>query len=136
MTSLILLSLATSAGMMAQTSAASSLSGTWVLQKDNAVKLTLQETGDKIHVQETKGGDVTANYTCNLDGKDCSFKEEGHAAKVSLWFNGPKLVELRTRGNEVTKRRFTVADDGKSMEVEVLPISTPGKGETLAYSRQ
>jgi hypothetical protein len=54
---------------------------------------------------------------------------------VALWFNGPKLVELRTRGSEVTRRRFTLTSDGKSLEVELSPMSSPGKTEILAYSR-
>jgi hypothetical protein len=56
-------------------------------------------------------------------------------ATVSLWQNGPKLVELRTRGDRVTKRRFTLADKGSTLDVEVLPISPPGETQTLAYSR-
>ena len=112
-----------------------SLSGTWVLGKDSSVKLVVEQTPEKIHVKELKGDEVRTEYTCNLDGKDCSIKEEGHSAKVALWFNGPKLVELRTRGSEVTRRRFTLTGDGKSLEVELSPMSSPGKTEILAYSR-
>ena len=119
----------------AQTSSAPSLSGTWVLGKDSAEKLVVEQTPEKIHVKEMKGDSVRTEYTCNLDGKDCSIKEDGHSAKVALWFNGPKLVELRTRGSEVTRRRFTLAGDGKSLQVELEPMSTPGKTEILAYSR-
>jgi hypothetical protein len=131
----ILICIATAGIAAAQTGSAASLSGTWVLQKDSTVKLVVEQTPEKIHVQELKGGDVRTEYTCNLDGKDCAIKEEGHSAKVALWFNGPKLVELRTRGNEVTRRRFTLASDGKSLEVELSPMSSPGKTEIMAYSR-
>jgi hypothetical protein len=119
----------------AQTASAPSLSGTWVLGKDSSVKLVVEQTPEKIHVKELKGDAVRTEYTCNLDGKDCSIKEEGHSAKVALWFNGPKLVELRTRGSEVTRRRFTLANDGKSLEVELSSMSASGKTEILAYSR-
>jgi hypothetical protein len=119
----------------AQTAPAPSLSGTWVLSKDPSVKLVVEQTPEKVHVKELKADEVRTEYTCNLDGKDCSIKEEGHSAKVALWFNGPKLVELRTRGSEVTRRRFTLASDGKSLEVELSPMSSPGKTEILAYSR-
>ncbi|MDE3195606.1 MAG: hypothetical protein KGN84_04640 [Acidobacteriota bacterium] len=122
------------ATVLAQTDA-SSLSGTWVLQKDNTVKLVLEQTSDSVHVKETKGDRVVADYTCKTDGKDCKVKEEGHSEKVSLWFNGPKLVELITRGSDVTRRRFTVADGGKTLQVELAPMSTPEKTEVLAYSR-
>lgn len=120
---------------VAQTASAPSLSGTWVLAKDTSVKLVVEQTPEKVHVKELRGDEVRTEYTCNLDGKDCSIKEEGHSAKVALWFNGPKLVELRTRGSEVTRRRFTLASDGKSLEVELSPMSSPGKTEILAYSR-
>ncbi len=119
----------------AQTPPAPSLSGTWVLTKDTTVRLVVEQMAEKIHVKELKGDDVRTEYTCNFDGKDCAIKEEGHAARVALWFNGPKLVELRTHGNEVTRRRFTLATDGKSLEVELSPMSSPGKTEILAYSR-
>jgi hypothetical protein len=121
--------------LAAQTAPAPSLSGTWVLGKDPSVKLVVEQTPEKVHVKELKADEVRTEYTCNLDGKDCSIKEEGHSAKVALWFNGPKLVELRTRGSEVTRRRFTLASDGKSLEVELSPMSSPGKTEILAYSR-
>lgn len=122
-------------GIAAAQTTTPSLSGTWVLTRDSTVKLVVEQMPDKIHVKELKGDAVLTEYTCNVDGKDCSIKEEGHAAKVALWFNGPKLVELRTRGSEVTRRRFTLGGDGKSLEVELSPMSTPGKTEILAYSR-
>jgi len=126
----------TAAGIgSAQTAAQPSVSGTWILTKDNTFKLIVDQTPEKVHVKELRGDSVLTEYTCNFDGKDCSIKDEGHAAKVALWFNGPKLVELKTRGSEVTRRRFMPASDGKSLEVELSPMSSPGKTEILAYSR-
>ncbi|HZL57260.1 MAG TPA: hypothetical protein VFC21_09275 [Bryobacteraceae bacterium] len=124
------------AGMAsAQTASQPSLSGTWVLQKDSSVKLVVEQMPEKIHVKEMKGDQVRTEFTCNVDGKDCAIKEDGHSAKVALWFNGPKLVELVTRGTEVTRRRFTMTNDGKSLEVESSPMSEQGKTEIVAYSR-
>ncbi|HKD10021.1 MAG TPA: hypothetical protein VKB79_29205 [Bryobacteraceae bacterium] len=111
------------------------LSGTWVLKTDPSVKLVVEQTPDKIHVQEFRGDQVLTEFTCNTVGKDCEIKDEGHPAKVALWFNGPKLIELRTKGNEVTRRRFTLAADGHSLEVERSAMSADGKTEVLAYSR-
>lgn len=110
-------------------------SGTWVQQKDNTVKLVVEQTPDKIHVKEMKGDQVRTDFTCNVDGKDCSVKEDGHSEKVAIWFNGPKLVELITRGGEVSRKRFTLADGGKTLQVEFAPMSDPGKAEIIAYSR-
>jgi hypothetical protein len=131
----ILIAIAAAGTAAAQTAPQPSLSGTWVLQKDSSVKLVVEQMAEKIHVQESRAGAVVTDYTCNFDGKDCAIKEEGHSAKVALWFNGPKLVELTTRGSEVTRRRFTLAGDGKTLEVEFSPMSSPGKTEVLAYSR-
>jgi hypothetical protein len=108
--------------------------GTWVSPQEKDVKLVMQTIGEKIHVQEFKGNQMKWEYTCGL-GKACQFKEGTHEATVSLWRNGPKLVEVRTRGDMVMKRRFTLADKGTTLDVEVLPISPPGETQTLAYSR-
>ncbi len=52
-----------------------------------------------------------------------------------MWFNGAKLVELETRGNQVVKRRFTVTGDGDSMELETIPLVPAGSGETTHFKR-
>jgi hypothetical protein len=72
---------------------------------------------------------------CNVMGKDCEVKVGGHKAKVAMWFNGDALVEMETRGTEVTKRRFLVEGDD-SMKMETIPIVPPGKTETVAFKRQ
>jgi hypothetical protein len=123
------------AGSAAAQGSPPTLSGTWVLKKDPSVKLVVEQTPDKIHVQEFKGDQVLTEYTCNTVGKDCEIQDEGRPAKVTLWFNGPKLIELRTKGSEVTRRRFTPAADGHSLEVERSAMSADGKTEVLAYSR-
>lgn len=122
--------------LMAQAPADHPFTGSWILQNEPSLKLIVEQNDQKIHVREMKGQEVTAEYTCGLDGKECEFKQEGHPAKVSLWFNGPKLVELRSRGNQVTRRRFSFAPDGKSLNVELSEFSPNEKHEMLAYSRQ
>jgi hypothetical protein len=42
---------------------------------------------------------------------------------MSMWFNGPKLIELETTGNQGVKRRFTVTGDGDSMELETIRVA-------------
>jgi hypothetical protein len=58
---------------------------------------------------------------------------------VSLWFNGPKLVELETRGSEVVKRRFEIISQGDGanevMEMELIPIVPSEKTQTFRYKR-
>ena len=113
----------------------SSYSGKWQAG-DKSSELIVQQTGDSIHVTEQRGGKMVCDYTCNSKGTNCNFKEEGKKATVSLYFNGPKLVEIRTRGDEVMKRRFGLKDDGKTLEVEVMPIAPAGKTATILYAKQ
>ena len=112
-----------------------SYSGTWQAA-DKSSELVVKQSGDAIHVTEQRGGRTLCDYTCNSDGKDCNFTEEGKKAKVAVYFNGPKLVEIRTRGNQVVKRRFGLTNNGKTLEVESMPIVPPGKTETTLYAKQ
>lgn len=68
-------------------------------------------------------------------GRECKIREGGKSATVSMWFNGPKLVELETRGSDVIKRRFSVDEKGETMDVEVIPISQGSKPEVLHFKR-
>jgi hypothetical protein len=54
---------------------------------------------------------------------------------VSVWFSGPKLVELETKGSEVIKRRFQVAGQGDTMQLEVISIVPDGRTETKMLKR-
>ena len=112
------------------------MSGTWVDQSNAGDKLVLLEKGDKIQVREMDGDKVVADYTCNLNGAQCSTKEDGHSVNVMIYYNGSKLVEIKERGSDVEKRRFTLADDGKTMQVEVIPLSGEGKTSRRTYQKQ
>ena len=120
----------------AQSSSDPDMSGTWVDQSNAGHKIDMQEKGDKIQVREMDGDRILANYTCNLTGSQCSFKEDGRTVDVMMYYNGPKLVEIKTRGSDVEKRRFTLADDGKTMQVEVIPLSGDGKTVRSTYQKQ
>lgn len=91
--------------------------------------------GDAVHVTYLQGDKKVAEFECDTDGKDCATKVAGHAAKISLWFNGSKLVELETRGSEVVKRRFAIAGAGEEMDLEIIPIASESKAETLHFKR-
>ena len=109
--------------------------GTWHEQNDTTAELTLSLTGETIQVREVRAGRLVAEYTCKLDGKDCSFKDEGRKATVSLWKNGPKLVEMRTRGGHVTRRRFTFDDKASTLQAEDADMAPNGRTENVAYVR-
>jgi hypothetical protein len=60
----------------------------------------------------------------------------GHDAKVSLWYNGPKLVEMVTEGAHAVKRRYAVSADGANLGVEIIPVVPEGRPETLTLLRR
>jgi hypothetical protein len=95
---------------------------------------TLVDHNGSIRITEESNGQKVAEYECNTMGKECQVKEGGHAAKVSMWYNGPRLVEMRTHGSEVVKRRFQVTD-GDVLELEVIPIAPAGKTEVIHMER-
>jgi hypothetical protein len=90
---------------------------------------------DSIHVTISSGAQTVAEFECNTVGKECAVKDAGRKSKVSMWFNGPKLVELETRGTQVVKRRFSIAGDGDTMDLETIPIAPVGKVETSHFKR-
>ena len=120
----------------AQSGSEPDLSGTWVDSANNADKITVSEKGDSIQVRETDGNKVVANYKCSLDGKQCESKEEGRSAKVMTYYNGSKLVEIVERGSEVTKRRFALSQDGKTMIVEIMPLTDESKVVTRTFQKE
>ena len=73
------------------------------------------------HVTNSLGEKKIAEYACNL-GKECEVKDAGRKVKVTLYFNGPNLVMLETKGEEVVKKRFGVTEKGDTLELEVIPI--------------
>lgn len=113
------------------------LTGTWepkAGEKNDYGIWTLEDGDGSIRITEASNGQKIAEYECNTVGRECAIKESGHAAKVSMWFNGPKLVEMWTRGSEVIKRRFQVTD-GDVLELEVIPIAPAGKSEVIHMGR-
>src|ERR1700733_3018106 len=108
---------------------------------------TLKDMGGSIHVSNSSSTATVMEFECNTEGKECAVKHAGHSShaghpshagqpsKVSMWFNGAKLVELETTGNQVIKRRFTVTGDGDSMELETIPVTPTASTETAHFKR-
>lgn len=99
---------------------------TWALE---------EVTADSIRMTNSNGTQTVTEFECNTVGKECAVKDAGRKSKVSMWFNGPKLVELETKGAQVVKRRFSIAGDGDAMELETIPIAPAGKVETSHFKR-
>jgi len=114
------------------------LMGGWESQSatgSNRETWLFEAKSDAVHITYLQGDKKLAEFECDTDGKDCATKVAGRPAKVSLWFNGSKLVELETRGSEVVKRRFAVAGAGDEMDLEIIPIASDCKAETLHFKR-
>ena len=47
----------------------------------------------------------------------------------------PKLVQIELRRPQAVKRRLAVSASGDELDVEVIPVSPPGKAETFRYKR-
>lgn len=103
--------------------------------KDAGVWVVEHESGDILHVTYSVGGQTVSEFECGASGRECSMKDAGKKAKVSVWYNGAMLVALETRGAEVVKRRFAVAEPGDKLDVEVIPIQPEGKAETEHFQR-
>jgi len=114
---------------------AKKLAGTWEAKDNPAHTWTFDLTDKGMHVLETDNGRTVADYVCNTSGRDCDIKREGHDAKVSLWYNGSKLVEMITEGSHVVKRRYAPASEGTTLEVEVISVVPEGRTEKLALLR-
>lgn len=113
------------------------LEGAWtsIESGGGASGWVFEQKGAALRVAEMKGTDKLAEFECGTDGRECEFKDAGKKANVSMWFNGPKLVQLITQGSQVVKRRFTISADGNELEVEVMPVAPAGKTETSRYKR-
>jgi hypothetical protein len=114
------------------------LTGTWQLQtgaKDTGVVWTLEHKDDSIHIIRSEKDQKLADFECNTMGRDCEVKDFGKNGKISMWFSGPKLIEIETRGSQVIKRQFTVAEQGDTMEIKVFQIVPVGKTEVLQFKR-
>ena len=112
-------------GQWQQTDGSGETKSTWALDG----------SGDSIHVVKSAGSQTLAEFECNTVGKECAVEDAGRRSKVSMWFNGPKLVELETRGAEIVKRRFIITGDGDTMDLETIPIAPSGKVETAHFKR-
>jgi hypothetical protein len=112
------------------------LVGTWQAEKGaDAVSWVLAVQGNSMKVTQFDGGSKVAEFVCGTDGSPCEIQAAGKRATVSMWFNGPKLVELETKGSDVVERRFSPVSDAGGMQLEVVPIAPSGETQTLKFKR-
>jgi hypothetical protein len=140
--SIVTLSALLSAGaaLASDDSGRDKLLGTWEQSDGNGEPTTWTLEGKSgfagpLHVTNSHRTQTQTEFECNTLGMECSAHDAGKASKVSMWFNGPKLVELETRGTQVVKRRFSVTGDGDTMDLETIPIAPAGKVEITHFKR-
>jgi hypothetical protein len=115
------------------------LLGSWRLQDasghDSDTVWVLEDKGAALHIIHSEGTHKLADFECTPTGQDCKIKEAGKSANVSLWYNGPLLVELETRGSEIVKRRFGLTADGQGLELETIPVVPSGTPQKSLFKR-
>ncbi|HXR75714.1 MAG TPA: hypothetical protein VN737_07055 [Bryobacteraceae bacterium] len=125
--------------------------GTWeldaaksqMLRGGESIQLAIQDDSGKIHVIRTThladGKDVTTTFECTADGTNCSYEDGGHKAQVSLWYNGPALVVLKTDGpsdDQVSQSKLVLSPDQSTLEMDVTHITPEGKAETMVFTKK
>jgi hypothetical protein len=104
--------------------------------KDESGKIDYQRT-----VRETDGKQAVLRFTCTPNGSNCDLDEDGHKAKVSVWYDGPALMILKTNGpkqDATTERKLELSSDGNTLKVQFtnLDLNNSSKPETLVFAKQ
>lgn len=114
------------------------LLGSWQAQDVSGKEATvwvLEMKGMALHISESLGDMKISEFECVPKGVECAGTVAGNKATVSMYYDGPALVQLETKGSDVTRRRFTVTGQPDMMDLELRPIVGPGKVETLHLKR-
>lgn len=130
--------------------ASPNFSGTWELDpaksertEGQTMTVTIQNASGKISfervVKDKDGKELKSQFSCEIGGNQCDFDENGHKAKVSLWFNGPALQMLKTDGpkeDAVVQWSLQLSPDGKTLNVELDHIDPVDKKQTLVFAKK
>jgi hypothetical protein len=114
------------------------LLGSWQAQDVSGKEATvwvLEMKGTALHISESLGDMKISEFECVPKGVDCERTVGGVKATVSMYYDGSALVQLETKGADVTRRRFSVSGQPDMMDLEVRPIVGAGKAETLHLKR-
>lgn len=126
------------------------LSCNWVLDPSQSpaahgdtIQLSIQQSPDQITFHrtllESNGRRLEYSFACAPNGSTCDFDENGHKAKVTLWYDGDKLVIAKTGGpsrDATTERRLELSQDGKTLTVQYTNYSENGNPEKLVFKKQ
>ena len=118
------------------------LTGTWVPSAESnkaLAKIEIEHKQEEIKIRElSSDSKAEKEFQCAPTGKECESKGREEDGKVTLWYNGPTLVEMYQArdGKSVVKTRRKLSEDGSTMTVEVIQIVPAGsKPETAVYRR-
>ena len=115
------------------------LVGAWqgmsVADSNNGTVWVIEDKGNTLHLMRSEGSRKIEEFECSTSGHECSGRDSGRKTIVSMWFNSGVLVQMETKGSEVVKRRFAVADQGDSMEIQTVLITPTGPTETARFTR-
>ena len=125
------------------------LSGTWKLDQPRTesssfnarLKLLIEQKDQNIHIQESRGPDLKediSQFSCGTLGKQCDMQDGTAKANVSIYYNGPVLVVLKTngrKGDSTTKWRLSLSSTGDALTLEVIHIDPKAKTERLVFSK-
>ena len=103
-----------------------------IRQEDESIKFEESTT-------EESGKEKKLEYECNTNGRECTLKLNGQAAKLSAYYNGAVLVLMeQRRGNDsTTRKRLKTSEDGNTLTIEIANLGRPGqKPDSLVYAKQ
>ena len=119
-------------------SARARLIGAWQQQDDSGKGSSvwvLELKGTSLHITHSQGDQKLSEFDCKPNGAECEGTASGKKAQVTMYFNGPALVQIETVGSDVTKQQFSVIEQTDMMELQVIPIIGNAKAETLHLKR-
>jgi hypothetical protein len=114
------------------------LLGSWQAEDDSGKQATvwiLEMKGMALHLSESLGDMKISEFECVPKGVDCEGTVGGIKATASMYYDGSALVQLETKGSDVTRRRFSVPGQPDMMDLDVRPIVGAGKAVTLHLKR-
>ena len=106
---------------------------TWIIDQKDAA-LHFSEVA-----RNSDGKEVKTDFDCTTDGRECSTRLDGQPAIVSFYFNGATLVEMDYKGHNrenIVKKRLQLADDGKSIDVELIRVVGTDQPGKLVFEKQ
>src|SRR5260370_32685963 len=122
-------------------------SGTWVLdlgksenpdQKLRSLVWVITDKDEMLtqvkQIETTDGKHKTLLIACGTTGAECKLADG--SATVSMWYNGPLLIQLEKRGEAVIKRKMSLSPNGRVLEVDVTSIMPKERREKLVFARK